>query len=105
MVAPTQWEATLPMGTPRRAGGPGRGRRRPAAVAPVTPYRRGMGTAPWASPDPARRIRPAPPEPRRYDTPTGQCCLRSVRVDGTVAGSGDCCACGTCLLVAERAWG
>jgi hypothetical protein len=28
-----------------------------------------------------------------------------MRVDGTVAGSGDCEACGTCLLIAETAWG
>lgn len=68
------------------------------AGTPVTPWS-------WPAPDAARRIEPAPPEPRRYATPTGACCLRSMRVDGTVAGSGDCEACGTCLLIAETAWG
>lgn len=69
-----------------------------------------MGTAGWAAPDPSDRLTsvtpaPAPAAPRRYDTPTGQCCLRAVRVDGTVVGSGDCIACGTCVLLAETAWG
>jgi len=62
-----------------------------------------MGTAerppaPWPPPLP-------PPVEHRYATPTGECCLRALRVDGTVEGSGDCVSCGTCLLVAERAWG
>lgn len=35
---------------------------------------------------------------RRYATPTGEPCPRSLRLDGTVEGSGDCHACGCCLL-------
>jgi len=34
----------------------------------------------------------------RFDTPTGGPCPRSVRVDGSVEGSGACVGCGTCLL-------
>lgn len=35
---------------------------------------------------------------RRHATPTGEPCPRSVRVDGSVDGSGDCHGCGACLL-------
>ncbi len=34
----------------------------------------------------------------RYETWSGEPCPRCVRVDGTVAGTGACVACGTCLL-------
>jgi hypothetical protein len=34
---------------------------------------------------------------RRFATPTGQPCPRSLHVDGTVEGAGDCLGCGTCL--------
>jgi hypothetical protein len=40
--------------------------------------------------------------PRRYQTPTGEPCPRSVRVDGTVD-NGDCTCCGFCLLLAGLA--
>ena len=40
----------------------------------------------------------------RYQTPTGQPCPRSLRVDGTVWGSGDCQACGYCLLLEAAGW-
>jgi hypothetical protein len=46
-----------------------------------------------------------PPEPRRYATPTGEACARTVHVDGSVSGSGDCVGCGFCLLLLESAWG
>lgn len=42
--------------------------------------------------------------PVRYATPTGAPCPRSLRIDGTVEGSGDCGACGCCLLLADQAW-
>jgi len=46
--------------------------------------------------------RPSAPEPaRRYPTPTGAPCPRTVRVDGSVEGSGACLGCGTCLLFGE----
>jgi hypothetical protein len=34
---------------------------------------------------------------RRYATPTGEPCPRTVRVDGTVEGDGNCRGCGVCL--------
>ena len=36
--------------------------------------------------------------PRRFGTPTGAPCPRTVRLDGAVEGSGDCHGCGACLL-------
>ena len=36
--------------------------------------------------------------PRRWMTPTGDPCPRSLRVDGRVEGTGDCQGCGCCLL-------
>jgi len=39
-----------------------------------------------------------------YRTPTGQPCPRSVQLDGTVCGSGDCHGCGYCLLLEAAAW-
>jgi hypothetical protein len=44
------------------------------------------------------------PSGQAYATPTGQPCPRCVRLDGTIDGSGDCVACGTCLLLIELAW-
>ena len=38
------------------------------------------------------------PAPRRYATPNGAPCPRTVRVDGTVEGTGDCLGCGCCLV-------
>jgi hypothetical protein len=38
------------------------------------------------------------PDGRRYATPNGAPCPRTVRVDGTVEGSGDCLGCGCCLV-------
>jgi ketosteroid isomerase-like protein len=35
--------------------------------------------------------------PRRYATPTGDPCPRTVRRDGTIEGSGNCMGCATCL--------
>jgi hypothetical protein len=35
---------------------------------------------------------------RRWATPTGEPCPRSRRLDGGIEGSGDCVACGVCLL-------
>jgi hypothetical protein len=40
----------------------------------------------------------------KYNTPSGEPCPRVVRRDGTVQGSGDCAACGTCLQLPELAW-
>lgn len=40
----------------------------------------------------------APGPNGRYATPTGEPCPRTVRVDGSVQGSGACVGCGTCLL-------
>ena len=40
-----------------------------------------------------------PPQPS-YATPNGCACPRTVRVDGTVEGSGDCLGCGVCMLFA-----
>ena len=37
---------------------------------------------------------------RRWGTPTGEPCPRSLRVDGSVEGTGDCVDCGFCLLLA-----
>jgi hypothetical protein len=45
--------------------------------------------------DPARDTRR-----RRWGTPTGDPCPRSVYLDGRVAGTGDCQGCGFCLLLA-----
>lgn len=42
----------------------------------------------------------APVEERRYPTPTGEPCPRSLRLDGTVAGAAACHGCGYCLLLA-----
>ena len=45
---------------------------------------------------------------RRYSTPTGQPCPRTVRVDGSVEGSGNCLGCGTCLQFGDllgAGWG
>jgi hypothetical protein len=41
---------------------------------------------------------------RPFATPTGEACPRTVRIDGTVEGSGDCLGCGTCLQLAELAY-
>ena len=41
---------------------------------------------------------------RRYETPTGAPCPRVVRKDGSIEGSGACCACGCCLLLLAAAW-
>lgn len=50
----------------------------------------------------------AVPEPAaavdRFQTPTGAPCPRTLRPDGTVEGSGDCCACGYCVLLELGAW-
>ena len=40
----------------------------------------------------------------RYQTPTGQPCPRSLQLDGTVWGTGDCQGCGYCLLLEAAAW-
>jgi hypothetical protein len=40
----------------------------------------------------------------RFATPTGAPCPRAVTIDGRVEGSGACCACGMCLLLADLAW-
>ena len=40
----------------------------------------------------------------RYQTPTGAPCPRSLGLDGTIAGSGDCHGCGYCLLLEAAAW-
>jgi hypothetical protein len=40
----------------------------------------------------------ADPGAHRYPTPTGEPCPRTVRVDGTVEGTGGCTGCGCCLL-------
>ena len=40
------------------------------------------------------------PPRRRYATPNGRACPRTVRTDGTVEGSGDCLGCGVCMLFA-----
>jgi hypothetical protein len=37
---------------------------------------------------------------RRWSTPTGDPCPRTLRVDGSVVGTGDCTGCGFCLLLA-----
>jgi len=55
--------------------------------------------------EPVRAAETGPDEaPRRYATPTGDPCPRTVRVDGSVVGNGECLCCGFCLLIAE-AWG
>lgn len=36
---------------------------------------------------------------QRWRTPTGAPCPRSRRLDGGIEGTGDCHACGLCLLV------
>lgn len=36
---------------------------------------------------------------RRWATPTGEPCPRSRRLDGGIEGTGDCLACGLCLLL------
>lgn len=41
---------------------------------------------------------------RRYATPTGEPCPRTVHVDGTVEGTGECLWCGFCLLIADAPW-
>ena len=41
---------------------------------------------------------------RRYDTPTGLPCPRSLRLDGTIEGSGDCHGCGHCLGRQAQVW-
>jgi hypothetical protein len=40
----------------------------------------------------------------RYRTPTGEPCPRTVRLDGSIEGSGDCCCCGYCLAMETAAW-
>jgi hypothetical protein len=39
--------------------------------------------------------------PRRWATATGEPCPRTVRLDGTIEGSGDCMGCGLCLLFGD----
>ena len=38
---------------------------------------------------------------RRYPTPTGDPCPRTVRTDGTIENDGVCQSCGMCLLLAD----
>ena len=40
-------------------------------------------------------------EKTTHATPTGAPCPRTVRLDGTVEGTGACFACGTCLLFGD----
>jgi hypothetical protein len=40
-----------------------------------------------------------------YHTPTGAPCPRTIRLDGSVEGSGDCVGCGYCQLLVDAAWG
>jgi hypothetical protein len=39
-----------------------------------------------------------------YATPTGDPCPRALRADGTVVGTGECLACGCCLLAIMAPW-
>jgi hypothetical protein len=42
-----------------------------------------------------------PENPHRpWQTPTGDPCPRTLRIDGTVDTTGDCLGCGFCLLIA-----
>jgi hypothetical protein len=66
----------------------------PHAIAPAMAPSFGPSWGP-PSPDPEARAAAA----RRYHTPTGEPCPRTVGVDGTVEG-GDCSCCGFCLLLA-----
>ena len=62
-------------------------------------YRRVVGSAASDRPDHRRTAEGSDARgPRRYATPTGEPCPRTVRLDGTIEGSGDCHACGCCLL-------
>jgi hypothetical protein len=53
----------------------------------------------------AERCEAAGADARRYLTPTGDPCPRTVHVDGSVEGTGECLWCGYCILLAEAPWG
>jgi predicted enzyme related to lactoylglutathione lyase/CheY-like chemotaxis protein len=59
---------------------------------------------PSPRPPAPRRTQPAGMDRVRFATPTGEPCPRCLREDGILEGSGDCLACGFCLLVFEAAW-
>jgi alkanesulfonate monooxygenase SsuD/methylene tetrahydromethanopterin reductase-like flavin-dependent oxidoreductase (luciferase family) len=40
----------------------------------------------------------------RYQTPTGEPCVRALGTDGAIVGNPDCQGCGYCLLIAAHAW-
>lgn len=65
----------------------------------------GAGSAPDAriAPDATPDVCFAP-DRARYRTPTGEPCPRTVRVDGSVEGSGECYCCGYCLALETAAW-
>jgi hypothetical protein len=65
----------------------------PPAIAPAVAPAFGPS---WGPPTP---VPVAHAHAHGYQTPTGEPCPRTVRVDGTVDG-GDCTCCGFCLLLA-----